>query len=62
MSKTNKMGVSGNCICPKCGSKITHKRGVPCQEEKCPKCGAKMLREDSVHHQLLNKKRNKDGE
>ncbi len=36
MNNTNHMGVSGNCICPKCGFKTSHKRGVPCQEEKCP--------------------------
>ncbi|MCW8848734.1 MAG: hypothetical protein OQJ81_02045 [Melioribacteraceae bacterium] len=58
MSKLNNMGAVGNCICPKCGGKISHSRGVPCQDQKCPKCGAKMLREDSIHHQLLIKKRN----
>lgn len=56
MSNTNRMGSMGNCICPKCGSKTSHKKGVPCQEEKCPKCGAKLLREDSYHHELLKKK------
>jgi NAD-dependent SIR2 family protein deacetylase len=59
MNNTNHMGVSGNCICPKCGFKTSHKRGVPCQEEKCRKCGAKMLREDSIHHQLLKKRNDK---
>lgn len=56
MNNTNRMGSMGNCICPKCGFKKKHKRGVPCQEEKCPKCGAKLLREDSYHHELLKKK------
>lgn len=56
MNNTNRMGSMGNCICPKCGFKKSHKRGVPCQEEKCPKCGAKLLREDSYHHELLKKK------
>ncbi len=56
MSNTNRMGSMGNCICPKCGFKTNHKRGVPCQDEKCPKCGAKLLREDSYHHELLKKK------
>jgi hypothetical protein len=38
-------GPSGNCICPACGEKIPHKRGVPCYNEACPKCGTKMTRE-----------------
>lgn len=49
-------GAGGFCVCPKCGEKIPHKAGVPCQEEKCPKCGAKMLREGSYHHQLWKEK------
>ncbi|MFC2131008.1 ferredoxin [Bacteroidota bacterium] len=50
-------GVAGNCICPKCGERISHQKGVPCQEEKCPKCGNKMLREGSYHHELLKQKK-----
>jgi NAD-dependent SIR2 family protein deacetylase len=53
------MGAGGHCVCPKCGYKIEHRRGVPCLEEKCPECGAKMLREDSYHHELLKEKQNK---
>jgi len=56
------MGVGGYCICPKCGERIAHQRGIPCQEERCPECGAKMLREDSHHHELLKKKRAKKNE
>jgi len=55
------MGVGGFCICPKCGERIEHQQGIPCQEERCPKCSTKMLREGSYHHELLRKKRaNKD--
>ena len=31
------------CVCPSCGARVTHARGVPCLDTKCPKCGAKML-------------------
>jgi hypothetical protein len=37
-------GPSGECVCPKCGAKVAHQRGVPCYDIKCPKCGAKMTR------------------
>ena len=51
------MGAGGVCFCPKCGERVSHSRGRPCQEEKCPKCGVKMVREGSYHHELLEKKR-----
>ena len=55
------MGEGGFCLCPKCGERIEHKQGIPCQEERCPECGNKMLREGSYHNELLRKKRaNKD--
>jgi len=57
--KNQNMGSAGNCICPKCGHKTSHRRSVPCQEEKCPECGSKMLREGSYHHDLLKKKMSK---
>ena len=50
------MGAGGTCICPKCGEKIPHQDGIPCQDERCPGCGAKMLREGSHHHQLFEQK------
>ncbi|MBN1367383.1 MAG: hypothetical protein JW967_05610 [Dehalococcoidales bacterium] len=38
-------GPSGYCVCPSCGERAVHKRGVPCYEMSCPKCGKKMVRE-----------------
>ena len=38
-------GPVGNCLCPQCGHRKAHERGVPCIKTKCPKCGAAMIRE-----------------
>jgi predicted Fe-Mo cluster-binding NifX family protein len=38
-------GAGGACLCPGCGHRESHARGVPCAEKKCPKCGALMRRE-----------------
>lgn len=35
-------GGTNTCVCPDCGYKTPHKRGIPCNEIECPKCGAKM--------------------
>jgi hypothetical protein len=39
------LGPGGACICPECGTKITHEIGIPCFKKTCPKCGAGMTRE-----------------
>ena len=39
------LGPSGYCVCPKCGKRVTHQRGVPCYQQKCPVCGTLMVRE-----------------
>lgn len=36
------LGGSGDCVCPKCGAKSPHARGIPCSNTNCPKCGAPM--------------------
>jgi hypothetical protein len=38
------LGPAGDCVCPKCGEKVTHQRGTPCYNISCPKCGTKMIR------------------
>lgn len=38
-------GPSGNCLCPKCGYKMTHQIGQRCMDLTCPKCGTRMVRE-----------------
>lgn len=32
------MGPDGYCICPRCGYKKEHIKGIPCSSIKCPKC------------------------
>lgn len=49
----------GFCICIDCELKFPHTPNVPCRELHCPKCGKKLLRENSVHHQLIIEQRNK---
>lgn len=44
------MGAGGSCICLGCGTKIPHRSGTPCLQERCPKCGKAMVREGSEHH------------
>ena len=38
-------GPEGDCVCPKCGYKQKHERGVPCSTIKCPKCKTNLARE-----------------
>ena len=38
-------GMVGYCVCPQCGQREPHERGVPCVEHKCPKCGITMTRQ-----------------
>jgi predicted DNA-binding protein (UPF0251 family) len=36
------LGSSVDCVCPKCGEKASHTRGIPCFKTTCPKCGTPM--------------------
>jgi len=45
MGGSSAAGPCGNCVCPQCGHKEPHQRGLPCFEQKCPQCGAAMVRE-----------------
>ncbi|MBU0670890.1 cation diffusion facilitator family transporter [Patescibacteria group bacterium] len=38
-------GPSGYCVCPECGYKKLHERGIPCSSLKCPKCDIDLKRE-----------------
>jgi hypothetical protein len=37
-------GPGGSCVCPKCGHKVSHVAGQPCNQKACPKCGTRMTR------------------
>jgi len=37
-------GPTGECVCPVCGTLVSHTVGVPCYELTCPKCGTLMVR------------------
>jgi hypothetical protein len=52
MERRHELGPGGTCVCPKCGSRRPHRRGVRCEEERCPECSTRMLREGSRHHRL----------
>jgi hypothetical protein len=51
------MGSGGFCICPRCGRRYPHQRGVPCLEERCQDCGVALVREGSTHHQEIQQRR-----
>jgi len=55
------LGPGGECICPKCGTRVAHQRGTRCADERCPQCDARMLREGSRHHQLWLAKHQTEG-
>lgn len=38
-------GPTGNCVCPKCGEKVSHTAGTPCTSLVCPSCGSPLIRD-----------------
>ena len=38
------MGPGGDCVCPKCGFRTSHPRGVPCYNMRCSKCESPLIR------------------
>jgi hypothetical protein len=38
-------GPGGMCVCPSCGHRQPHQRGVPCYSVQCPECGEDMIKE-----------------
>lgn len=37
-------GPDGNCVCPKCGYRVSHEKGTPCGTLKCPTCNVNLER------------------
>lgn len=37
-------GPGGFCVFPKCGHKVSHVAGQPCNQQTCPKCGVTLTR------------------
>lgn len=38
LTEAKGQGPEGYCVCPKCGYKILHERGIPCATLQCPNC------------------------
>jgi len=38
-------GPGAYCVCPQCGHKEPHQRGIPCNQSRCPTCGLALTRE-----------------
>ncbi|MBF0544508.1 MAG: trypsin-like peptidase domain-containing protein [Candidatus Riflebacteria bacterium] len=41
------LGPGGELVCPRCGTRLRHERGVPCYTVRCPRCGAIMQRAEA---------------
>jgi len=47
MENAQGSGPDGFCVCPQCGYKVSHQRGVPCPTMICPKCHVPLVRSDN---------------
>jgi cation diffusion facilitator family transporter len=45
LEKAKGKGIGGYCVCPKCGYRIPHERGVPCSTLYCPNDNTPLQRE-----------------
>jgi cation diffusion facilitator family transporter len=45
IEKAQGKGPKGYCVCPQCGYKKEHEKGIPCPELKCPHCLVNLKRE-----------------
>lgn len=45
ISQAQGKGPGGWCVCPKCGYKVEHQRGVPCSTLTCPNCKIPLQRQ-----------------
>lgn len=39
------LGIGGFCVCPGCGKRVPHERGMPCTQRQCPDCKIALTRE-----------------
>jgi predicted Fe-Mo cluster-binding NifX family protein len=44
--------LDGECVCPRCGTKVPHVRGTACYSIPCPRCGTPMIRDSTLTTQL----------
>ncbi len=44
VEKAEGRGPDGDCVCEKCGYKISHEKGTPCSTLKCPTCKISLIR------------------
>jgi len=47
MEEATGQGPGGYCVCPQCGYKIPHERGMPCSSLQCPNCKIPLERQSS---------------